>query len=393
MKKEVDVVWSAILTDLTGNQDHGGDFSEGGVINPISGDVCDLDTASSALVFATEFKRTGNEEWRNRAIMAIQYVRRNSPFSGLNEPQWSPIGWINRLGSLYMTGSTIDMLWEAEQLLAIENTKPTELNALLNYLKGCLHGAGRFAHDTVPPNSKFVTDVQNTTAIALYLITTAKWYGVTEHPVLNEREHAIKHLAAGLRSDGFWPYVYPSQIQQVMFAFPRIWNFRVVRPYERYLRDKSIRFGDAVHHCYILYFLAKALSVEEAGSDRETLVKAWQWVKSKLIEDGGGGLKFDFSFEPELSGIRFCNFSDTTTYFIILATLPYLKQLGVLNQTDIEIADKLLLHVGNELIVSGSPPIPPHEDSVARKQKILPAIWQSVAWKGAYLSQWVRQHS
>ena len=368
------------------------DYCIDGIVNPISKEVCTLDTASAGLVFATEFKRTGADVWRKRAVSCINYVKQKNPFNGLDEPQWSPVGWVSRNGSLYMTGATIDMLWSAQRLLNLDDTRHDQLYSLSEYLGSCMHKPGVFAHDRIPPNAGKIADVQNTTAIALYLLRQSTYQYGYQSKTTRVCYLSIEHLSNGMRSDGFWPYIYPGNIQKSLYNLPRIWDLKPVRIFERYLlRDKSIRFGDVVHHLYIMYFLAK--SVDDAVDEGviEILNRAWIWLKSILVYGPEGDIRINYTVEPELRGIRFCNFSDTTAYFIIIAMLPKLKKFGILDDCDKHICDGIVKHVYKNLVSNNSPSILPHEDIFERRAKILPAIWQSSALKAAFLSVFIRE--
>ena len=363
------------------------------ILNPISGDICLLDTASAALVFATEYVRTCEDSWRSKAISCIDFVKNKKPFSGLDEPQWSPAGWVSRNGSLYMTGATIDMLWSAQRLLNLDDTGDEQLHPLSEYLASCMHQPGVFAHDSIPKNSSKISDVQNTTAIGLYLLRQGyRQYGYHSE-MLRFCYQSVEHLSNGMRYDGFWPYIYPGKIQKSLYRVPQVWDFKAVTIFERYfLGDKSIRFGDVVHHLYIMYFLAKSAAYAEDEIIINILSRAWNWLRSILVYVTEDDIRIDFSVEPELRTIRFCNFSDTTAYFILLATLPDLKRLGLLNDCDRSLGDGIINYVIKNLLGNKSPAILPHEDVYERRAKILPAIWQSSAWKAALLSGFIRMH-
>lgn len=392
-------IWSRITAELAIHQDGAPEEFTGQVVNPISGAVSSQDTACAAQVFATEYHRTGNEDWLLRARAALRSLEEQNAYSGLDEPRWDPIGWHFDEGSLYVTGTVLDAVWGARSLSDLLSGLGNDQDhwiSLMRYLERCLHGPGRFAHNVVKPGTR-PADVQNTTAIALYLLEyAAAEGGFSDSPLMEERDRAYRHLMNGQRKDGFWPYVYPSRLQRIFFQFPYFKKVPLVRRYLYGSGSRSVLFGDSVHHCYVLYFLTKAALLRDTELPFSQIAEGWDWVRGQLVSTRDGGVRFDFEWEPKPRRVRFCNFCDTNTYFLLIATLPLLGRMGVIDDLSYaEIAQGFLVHIENNLIEGeGSfPSIKPHEGQARVLRRILPAIWESVAWKGALVSRFLLEET
>ena len=103
-----------------------------------------------------------------------------------------------------------------------------------------------------------------------------------------------------------------------------------------------------------------------------------------------GALRFDFNWELVPSGFRYCNFRDTSTYFLILAMLPLLAELGV-EENGHKISAGLLLHIERSLLQGKAAitSIKPYESSNDVLRWILPRVGEASAWKGALLAEFV----
>ena len=386
-------IWLRIRDELASLQDNAPDEFRGHVVNSISGSIYTRDTAFAAQVFATEYRRTGDEKWLLRSKAALNSLRKMDIYGGLDEPIWNRYGWHFKKGSLATTGMLLDAVWEARNLVGLEyNESDVEWQLLAQYLESCLVHPGFFAHDTVRPGSH-PSVVLNTTAIALYLLEyMALKMGSSMPAIVRKRALVYSVLSKGQRMDGFWPYVYPGTMQQVSFRFPIIKSLvrylPIVRKYFINNGDTSIYFGDAVHHCLVLYYLTKSLLL--SGSDnrfKSTLDSAWQWVYRKLLPFNGS-LILDFNWEPEPTSPRYCNFRETSAYFLILATLPLLFKMRIVGDNYRDITLQLLTHIQYKLIEPEGvyPCIKPYEGPIKILRNILPRVGESVAWKGGCLS-------
>jgi len=353
-------IWMCIKDELASLQEKAPNEQRGQVVNPISGAVYAQNTGAAALVFAADYVRTGSPDSLSRARLALEGLLKINIYSGLDEPKWSRLGWHNYKGSMFATGTLLDALWKAQALLQIGNDKQ-DFQPLLRYLETCKISKGLYTHDTFKP-------------------------GQTPIPVQK-----------GQRPDGLWPYTYPLPFQRMAFYFPAAWPFfgrlPIIRRYLLGAGDTSILFGDMVHHCLVLYYLAKSASLrpQSQGGYKHTVSKGWGWLRDHLINVGNGELKVDFSWEPAPTCFRYANFSDTSTYFLILAMLPFLVELGVISIADYhKFSSGVLMHVEQCLLNAKDKP---YEGPDEILKYILPRVGEASAWKGALLSEFISNHA
>lgn len=382
-------VWTRIVSELAFNQDRASQEFSGQVVNPICGMVYILDTACAAKVFAVEYYRTEDEKWLTRAKAALESISIHDLFSGLHEPIWDVLGWHEVPGSLAATGIATDALWDSMDLLGT-GLDEKDCEPLLTFLTGCLHGKGRFAHSTVRQGQQ-PRDIQNTTAVALYLLEyIAKKIPQLEHPLLRERGQAIRHLSNGQDKSGFWPYCYSGWLgKSTAAAFPILKKIPVIRGY-----FLNTDFGDTMHQAMTLYFVVKYLSLSPNHKHLEVISRGWEWINRHFINNNEEGLAIDWSWEPVPTFPRYCNFRDTNTYFWILGLLPNLENLGVVNKDEsAKTIEGLLRHINDNLLEEEGeiPGIVPHEGPPEILRNILPMFDQGVAWKGSFLAEIIRQ--
>lgn len=366
----------------------------GSIFNPSCGFPTVFDTACGARAFLAEYRRTGESEWQQRTTRALESLQTTSLHEGVPEPRWDPIGWYYDEGSLFATGVVLDNYWETLSLLDRSAEVDTaQWETLGTYLERCRHGPGKFAHNSVPPGAT-PGDVQNTTAFALFLGVYANHQsGDVDVLGRDQVDAAISHLADGQRTDGFWPYIFPSRIQRWLFDQPRLHPIvrnKIARK-TVFRGDSWVFFGDSVHHCYVLYYLLKARQLLGSDVPRQVIEDGWNWLDSHILTTETDSYRFDFDWEPTPNSIRFSNFYDTTTYFFLLALLPLLENEGILSPDEAyEIADGLSRYITDRLLdTSTEPCVRIHECDYETRRKILPAVWNSSAFKAALLAQFV----
>lgn len=389
--QDVAPVWDPIVDELCRLQNRAD--PDGAVYHPVGEFSSTFDTACSAQVFATAYALSDDEIYCDRAAAALSAIDPDDVYTGVDEPRWDPIDWHLEEGSPHLTGVVFEALWETRDLL----DRPQDIDAehwrtLCEYLERCRHGTGRFAHNVLDFYDGAPPDVQNTTAYSHLLLNCVDRYGSVDHPVLGQREPALSHVLDGQRADGFWPYIYPSKLQRMIFKRDALHPL-ITNKYVQYLLvrgDDHIFFGDTIHHCYVLYCLSRAAAVRQHSPPREALAAGWRWLDERLVETSDG-IRVDFSWEPEPSRVAYRDFRDTTTYFMIPSVLPFLVEHDVVDQSRAEaVATGLFGHVSAELLREERPCIPPHEGPREIREKILPAIWNSVSWKGSLLATYLR---
>lgn len=361
------------------------------VYNPVCGFATVFDTACAAASFATEFERTRQPEWRQRAKRALNAVENWGVYNGVDEPRWDPVGWHFHAGSLSVTGTVLDAAWETMSILDVTHPVDGRWGRLCEYLEQCRHGTGRFAHNTIPGDAA-AWDVQNTTAFALYLMSHEDHDASSaDYDVRAQSDAAISHLYNGQRPDGFWPYIYPSRVQKALYRF---WPLRPVFEDLMIGGDSSIFFGDISHQCYTLYFLLKSVTAGNRVGNEERIRSGWEWLRRRLVETEDGGIRIEYEWEPEIERVRYANVGDTTAYFLILSMLPKLANLGIVDTGTVErTATGLVTHVMSNLLEPDDLPIiTPHEKSRKERRHVLPAVWWSSSMKASLFAEFLREY-
>jgi hypothetical protein len=370
----------------------------GDVVNPITGSVYAQNTACACAVFASAFAETGEASWQTRARLASDRLAAINVTAGVDEPKWNRFGWHHNRGSLFTTGTLLDAAWQAGPLLH-QRPVAEEDRRLVEYVMSCRLPDGTFAHDSVRPGHH-PASVQNTTAIALFLLQSvfARASG-PDQSLESACRVALKSLVVGQRADGFWPYVYPEPAQRFALKRPSVGavleRIPVIRRYAVGTGDRAITFGDAVHHCLVLHYLAKTMALRPQREEApiRAVAAGWQWAVGLLRPSDGGGLRFDFDWEPAPTGFRYANFRDTSTYFLLLATLPVVVGLRIVSPREAgRVADGLVRHVERYLVGGSEFPtvIAPYEGPRDVLRWMLPRVGEASAWKGALLAEFLQ---
>lgn len=386
-------MWLRIVDELADLQDRTSNAEKGHLINPISWGIYKRDTAFASAIFAVEFQRSKKEEWKHRAYLALKALGKSDIYQGVEEPIWNRYGWHSKKGSLAATGMLLDAVWDTSRTLNKASSEE-EFEDILAYLEKCYLGKGLFAHDQIEPGAYLPSPVQNTTAMALYLLEYIARYSQQDRSkFLKKRESVWQALLDGQRSDGFWPYIYPGQGQQFYYNSPRELRFilrkiPLIKSVVMKQGDSSIFFGDGVHHCLVLYYLLKTADLQQPSlkSFSSIVERGWNWTCQHLKEAKDGTIKFDFEWEPKITSPRYCNFRETSIYFLILGCLFPLLRQGILDRASHSKFQKgILAHIEANLIeesLQNYPSIKPYEGKKEILRNILPRVGESVAWKG-----------
>jgi len=376
-------VWDRIVSELAQFQDQASAVARGQVVNAISGSPCGQDTGCAAKVFAVEYARTAKPQWRDRAEAALTAMDQADPYGGLPEPVWDVLGWHDNPGSVYVTGTTLDAIWSARRILGCE-LGLEQGRRLMDYLWTCRVGPGLFAHDTIRPGVK-MPPIQNIAAFALYMMTVIEQApSAADRPILSDRDPAIRHLLAGQRRDGLWPYHTQGLAGRLGLRCPLLARFG------RF--NETWREADFMHHCLVLYYLGKTAAMRQHRRLVDGVRLGWSFVRENLEPVGQDELRCRWSWEKRPWGPRYCNYSDTNTYFLILACLPVMRELGIVDQLEADrVGQGVVNHISRALLNEEGrhPSIRPAEGPVETIRCILPMVEQSVAWKGSLLADWL----
>jgi hypothetical protein len=386
------VIWDRIVGEVSLLQDEASRRGHAGhLMNPVINTVYFRETAFSAKVFGAQYRKSGDTSWLRRAEQALTALQEQKIYAGLSEPMWTPRGTRFRQGSIPATAILLDAFWAATEMLGKDLPKE-DWPALIAFLHECYLGHGRFAHDhEAARSSRHAAAVQNTAAMALLLMERAHSRGAADRFVAEERRAIVEALHNGQRSDGFWPYIHPGGLQSLLYRTRPLRPLLAAGPVaRRYGGDRSILFGDAVHHCLVLYCLCRVAAPGQPARTTKPLLLGWGWIKNHMADTGQEGLRFNFEWEPVPHTYRYANFRDTTAYFLIMAIAQRMKKLGLLpvgeaRQTTLG----LLKYVASRLLASAneSPPcIKAYEGAPDVLQYVFPRPTESVVWKGALLS-------
>jgi len=386
-------IWEAIVKETAAAQETDGQ-NRGFVKNLVINGIYHRETAFAAKIFAAEYKRTGERKYLEKATMALDALRsllHDKPVGdGLEEPVLTPRGLDYRKGSIPATILLLESATEAADLISYGFD--FRAKEIIEYLKKCYIGNGRFYHDTITGSRKVRSHVVNTTAMAYYFLERYSRQVKDGEFYTSEIKNIKSAIVRSMRSDGFVPYIEPHLFQKVVFSVSRFLPAAFIKVYNRLFLDMSIFFGDGLHHAITIYYYIKGLSLSGkviSNQEFKTIENGWLFIKRNLQEYQLGYIRFDFSWEPKPKGYRHCNFIDTTTYFYVLELLRYLKEYKIIPaQEEKRYLLGLSSHIESRLLRKDalSPCVNPYEGGEAIKSKIIPRPSETVFNKGALLA-------
>jgi len=378
------MVWHRIVSELASLQDAAGPGPPGAVVNPICGKQYIGDTCCAAVVFAAEYERTNDKQWRKRADEAVMAARSNMPFRGINEPTWDALGWHDVPESLPATGIAVDAYCDALDRLGLAPDND-HVDELVDFLLRCQTRKRGFTHNA-PILGNAAAEVQNASASVLNLLgRLARVKKLEDHPIYARLDATVLRLGQGQSASGFWPYYYPgSRVREALYRLP----FNALLRPKRFFSYDS--YGDAMHHLMTLYFAAGYFLSLGTRAEAGMLKSGWGWISKRLVHGKHGGLCIDWSADPAPGSPRFANARDTNAYFLILGAMPSLAALGIVERGESEtIAGAVLAHIDSNLMSETNRPpcIIPYEGPPEIIRNILPMFEQSVAWKGRLMAE------
>lgn len=389
-------IWKAIVKETETSQESEG-FYKGLVKNFLINGFYYRETAFAAKIFAAEFKRTKDEKFLQRAQWAIQSIQRlfnkKKIIDGLDDPVLTPRGLRYRRGSIPATILLLESILETIKIISykFEFNKPD----LVSYLKKCYIGKGRFYHDVIEDEKRKYHHIINTTAMAYFSLEFLSKDSEVKNQDFYKKEISKirKAIISSVRSDGFFPYIEPHRFQRLFFLLSKFIPRKIIKLYDRILKDCSIFFGDAIHHTISIYYLLKSMKyTNKRPTDRElkVITKSWLFIRKNLKEYQNGYMLFDFSWEPKPDSYRHCNFIDTTTYFYILDLLRYLNHFSIISSEELlKYRNGIINHIAQKLLVNDVPSINAYEGDEEIKEKIIPRPSETVFNKGALIAETV----
>ncbi len=386
-------VWNAIVKETVAAQESEGE-QRGMVRNFLLKGYYQRETAFAAKIFAAEYRRNGNPEYRQRAESALAAISTllgaRKIEEGIDEPVWTPRGIVQRRGSIPATILLLEAAMDAAGMLEQEfhfNVLP-----LVDYLQKCYLGKGRFYHDAITSAPGNYPHVINTTAMSYYFLESVR-PRVADHRFISSELPVIrKTLLDSMRGDGFFPYNEPSFLQRTVYSFSRFIPATAIKLFNLVAGDASIFFGDGLHHLIAVYYYCKGRRQTDTAltaRERKKIIAAWTFIRQHLKKNGEGIIRFDFSWEPKPRGYRHCNFIDTTTCFYILGLLEYLVHFQIIDTAEAKrLREGLLRHIETVLLrASGEVPcIAPYDGPLDIQEKIMPRPAESIFHKGAVMA-------
>ncbi len=390
-------IWEKIVSEATAAQIQDGE-KRGLVKNFLINDVYLRESAFAAKIFASEFKRTNDKKYFQKTIMAVRALENilNSINleKGLDEPMWTPRGIKYRKGSIPATIILLYALDETCKLIDYE--LKFDIKKVVNYLENCYLGNGRFYHDRVDKSNKsHQYHIVNTTAMSYFFLNLAKSKGIETEFYEKEIKNIEKAIAKAQREDGFRSYIEPNIFQKVSWKFHKYLPQKIIYFYNKVLGDRSILFGDAIHHVVTLYYFmlgCNKINKKMVTIHKNMVIKGWQFISSYLKCIDENKIMFDFSWEPKPKSFRYCNFIDTSTYFYILDLMTYLLKYDVISYEEYSFyKNGLLNYIESELLQDRIPCIRPYQGGEEFLHYIMPRPSESIFDKGFLLSNLVEK--
>jgi len=384
-------IWTKVVRETSHFQIESGD-KKGLIKNPVINDFYPRETAFAAKIFATEYRRTKNVAYLQRAIQALdalQFLMNSCPaHSGLNEPVWTPEGVKFRTGSIPASILLLYAIDETCRLIPYNFTY--SLEEVLKFLELCYLGEGKFTHDRKNSTIKNQKSVVNTTSMAYFFLQLAKSKGVKSIFYREEIDNVELAIQRAQRADGFFSYVHPDRFQKTIFQMRFFLPSFFIKAYNKIRGDDSIFFGDAIHHTIVVYYflLGKVkLSLSLNPHEKRMVTAAFNFLKNNFVTLKDNSIMFDFSWEPKPERLRYCNFIDTSTYFYILALLKHLQDFNILTKDEREkYTLGLLSYIRNYLLTDSVPCIKPYQGGETFRKRIIPRPSETVFDKGFLLS-------
>lgn len=315
--------WSSLLKGLD-SQRISTTANKNLYLNPLINDIYLRESAFACNALKVDFLTTGNIESSKKLDSTVSAIFNylNSPGSlGFCEPVIGTRSYKMKKGSIPVS---IIFVHALDQAIGFEQTNLNlDVVNLKNLVNSCQIRSGAYSHDKISQESKTPPVVLNTTAMVGYFYS--RFDDVTSSVHLNE---IIYYLKSHQRDDGLWPYCGSRKFDKFVWNTKGILNTKLIKVYEFIRNDKSIFFGDYLHHVVTLYYLVCALEnkPELLSSVRHSLQLGLNFISNNsLAEDNKTLLVYDW--EPKLNKIRHCNFYDTSAYFYLLALLSKLSKI------------------------------------------------------------------
>ncbi|KGF96672.1 hypothetical protein EU95_0557 [Prochlorococcus marinus str. MIT 9201] len=276
------------------------------------------------------------------------------------ENQWRFLGDSNKIKN---SGFIAFMIFDIVNNLSFNFLKHREKEFLKNKseeLFDSLYINGKTAHDSNKKNSKNINNVLNILAMRLYLKSSK---------IKFDKSDLVQFYSSQMK-EGWFPYINPGRFVRHLSKYSPHKLTKII------LRDSNPRFFDISHHCYILLCLIKVYSRNNDKKLKKCLNKGLDILNECIINNN---LLFK---ETNTKIHRFCNFGDTTLYYIFLrlTKLAILKGLNYNNDS----IEKVIIKIKKITNINESSIMPIEKESPSFGY-VLPALWMDEKYKLIHL--------
>ena len=293
-------------------------------LNPIIEDIYLRESAFACNVIKANYLRTKDSKYYLDYKLTVNAIIRRIQDYGLASLKEPIIGTrFHKMKSGSLPASII-LIHALDRAIGISNVnRRIDINIVSSLVHNCQVGKGSYSHDAISTSKKKPPIVLNTSAMVSYFHSRIQ--GSKGNKLL---EDTFMFLVNNQRGDGLWTYCDINSFDKLIWRNQKYVGRKCTKAYNYIKQDKSIFFGDYLHHVVTLYYLTCALENKPiyTAQLRPSLGKALAFINNNsIVEKNKAHLNYEW--EPILSNIRHCNFRDSSTYFYLTAALVKLAKL------------------------------------------------------------------
>ena len=292
-------------------------------LNPIIKDIYLRESAFACNVLKVNYLRTKNSKYKEDCELTVQAISnrlRIYGLEGIREPVIGTRFCRMKNGSL---PASIILIHALDQAIGISNVnKQINVEVVSSLVSNCQVGKGSYTHDAISSSNK-APIVLNTSAMVCYFHSRVQ--GQNNE---NSLADGVMFLVKNQRSDGLWPYCNINGLDKLIWRYQKYMGGKCTKVYDYLRQDRSIFFGDYLHHVVTLYYMVCALEnrPKYLVELRPAILKALDFIENNSIIRGGKAY-LNYQWEPNLKSIRHCNFRDSSAYFYLAAALVKLEKI------------------------------------------------------------------
>ena len=135
----------------------------------------------------------------------------------------------------------------------------------------------------------------------------------------NSLADGVMFLVKNQRSDGLWPYCNINGLDKLIWRYQKYMGGKCTKIYDYLRQDRSIFFGDYLHHVVTLYYMVCALEnrPKYLVELRPAILKALDFIENNSI------IRYDkaylnYQWEPNLKVLGTVIFEIALLIFILL---------------------------------------------------------------------------